>query len=675
MKNKKTNKIITLGVILVLVVIAILVFALNFSKNESELTLLEKKWISDNANSVKDVMIFNDIPVYGNGGNGVVFDFLNSFTEEYDIEFNKLSYYTNSENVIYGDLAFKILEHEEDVSDSQILFYEDFYVLLGSGSTIYNYNEIDGVVGVLASDYDLILYELETSEDKIKTYENIDSLIKGYLDKEVSYLILPNVMYMEEIVANEFDILYHISNLSVKYVLDVSDENLYNIMNKFYQVFKSEYLITSFSNSFLDIYFKNSDYSEADRINYNSTVYTYGYVVNMPYENVDSDKFVGIISNYLKEFQEIANVDIQFVRYNGIEDLKTAIIVGDVDFALCNFNESSLGSSFDYTNKVITLDYVVLARDYRNVNNITGFSNDELLAVNGSRVYDLLKSKNINVIGYDNTDELLRGISDSSLVAMDKNMYLYYMDGKLGNYQVIYEDRMDSYSFVLSRKNDVFTSLFSYYVSFRDYNDIKYNYNTSIGLRDNSLLEKLMVILFSLIFGMILFIIGLIVRGKKKIKKKKDSLEDKQKFIDVMTSLKNRNYLNYSIPKWDLNVIYPQAIVVINLNGLKTINDNYGHQRGDEVIKQAANILISNQLEKTDLIRTDGNEFLIYMVGYEEADVLMYAKKIYKEFKMLPYGFGCSFGYSMIIDDVKTIDDAINEAVIDMHKNKDSENK
>ncbi len=39
--------------------------------------------------------------------------------------------------------------------------------------------------------------------------------------------------------------------------------------------------------------------------------------------------------------------------------------------------------------------------------------------------------------------------------------------------------------------------------------------------------------------------------------------------------------------------------------------------------------------------------------------------------KDLPYGFGASVGYSMIVDDIKTIDDAINEAVLDMRTNKE----
>ena len=59
-----------------------------------------------------------------------------------------------------------------------------------------------------------------------------------------------------------------------------------------------------------------------------------------------------------------------------------------------------------------------------------------------------------------------------------------------------------------------------------------------------------------------------------------------------MTSLKNRNYLNYNIKKWDENVIYPQSIVIIDLNNAKYINDNYGHEEGDEVIKKADEFLL-----------------------------------------------------------------------------------
>ena len=140
-----------------------------------------------------------------------------------------------------------------------------------------------------------------------------------------------------------------------------------------------------------------------------------------------------------------------------------------------------------------------------------------------------------------------------------------------------------------------------------------------------------------------------------------------------MTSLKNRTYLNSKIAEWDENVIYPQSFVVVDLNNIKYINDNHGHEEGDIVIKKAASILIVNQEANTDIIRTDGNEFLIYMVGYSEKEVVAYTRKIYKDLKELPHGYGATLGYSMIMDDVKTVDDAINEALLDMRNNKEKQ--
>ena len=92
------------------------------------------------------------------------------------------------------------------------------------------------------------------------------------------------------------------------------------------------------------------------------------------------------------------------------------------------------------------------------------------------------------------------------------------------------------------------------------------------------------------------------------------------------------------------------------------------------VLKKAANILLNNQLEQSDIVRTNGDQFLIYMIGYEENKVIAYMRKLNKEFKNLPYNFGATLGYSMILDDIKTIDDAINEAVLEVKTTKEMNN-
>ena len=138
----------------------------------------------------------------------------------------------------------------------------------------------------------------------------------------------------------------------------------------------------------------------------------------------------------------------------------------------------------------------------------------------------------------------------------------------------------------------------------------------------------------------------------------------------MLTSLKNRNYLNDNIEKWDASEVYPQGIIIVDLNNVAYINDNYGHSEGDNVIKEAANVLIKTQIENSEIVRTNGNEFLIYTVGYDEKHIIAYIKKLNKELKTIAHGFGAAIGYSIINDAIKTIDDAVNEATLDMRNNK-----
>ena len=64
--KKRNNKVIVLALAGVIFVSLLVVFILNYSKDDSSFSILEKKWINDNASSVIDVSIYNDIPIYGN---------------------------------------------------------------------------------------------------------------------------------------------------------------------------------------------------------------------------------------------------------------------------------------------------------------------------------------------------------------------------------------------------------------------------------------------------------------------------------------------------------------------------------------------------------------------------------------------------------------------------------
>ena len=676
-KNNKTNKIVILSIIGLLLLVCVVIFILNYTKDSSSFSLLEKNWINNHKSNVIDVSVYNDVPVYGQDGEGMIFSYLEEFTNSYGIEFNKVSYLVGGSTNM-RDVSFRILNYNEELGENDILLYTDKYVLIGKNND--NINGIsslrDKAIGVLEEDTSNVRYYLNEAVG-VKytsckdTQEMIDLLNQG----EISYGVVPNNLYLDDIIENDLSVVFHLDELYKKYVLTVNnDKTLKSIMNKFTMIYQKDFEEEKYKTYFLDAFFKFSKISEAERMNYNASNYVYGYVANMPYENMINKEFVGTLANYLSGFEDTADVDFKLVGYNNVNELKQAFSRGEVDVLFANFNTT--GVNVDVVNTISPFEekYVILSKDNYPMNSIRSLKGQEVYTVSGTYLYDYLSVNGITPKGFINTDELLRNVSNKSIVMLNFDTYEYYKDRKFKNYKVLYEGILDNdYSFAIRdvNKNQTFIKLFSYYISSINYKNIRYEYNTDYMVNSKNELS-VMVKYIAIILG--ITIMGLVVlylilrKGKKKENITKD---DKLKFIDVMTSLKNRNYLNYNIKTWEDNVIYPQSIVILDLNNIKYINDNYGHAEGDEVIKKAASILINNQEENTDIVRTDGNEFLIYMVGYDEKKIQEYIRKLSKEMKNLPHEFGASFGYSMITDDIKTIDDAINEATLSMRQAKE----
>lgn len=673
--KKRNNKTIVLIVIGIFFVVLFGIFILNYSKDDASFSILEKKWISDNTSNIIDVSVYNDVPVYGNKGKGVIFDLLNDFTDKYKINFNKVSYLSSSSSNL-KTTAFRILNSNTELTDNDILLYEDSYVLVTDRDDAYidRITDIDGIeIAVLSSDISFVSSYL--SDAKKVSYVSKDSLEEietSIKNKEVEYAMIPYNMNLDFILENDLNIVYHLNDIAKKYVLTIENKTFLNIMKKFYKEFGTNMQTNSYKEHFLDEYFLDKNISEADRMGYNASSYTVGYITYMPYTNTEEKELVGTLSNYLSGFEDIYAVDFKLKAYDSIELLKKDLSNGTIDVAFANFNTNGMNIDTLYTPSLFKEEYVVLSKDKFVVNSIKSLRNKEVSILKDSYINDLVTASGIKYKAYNNTDDLIRNVSSDTVLVIDKDTYEYYRARKLNDFNELYRGVLPyQYKFVIRdvNKNTLFADMFSYYVSTVNYDEVRFNYNTSTKLYDYTLLITFLITLFVILLA--IFLVFII----KKKKNKNDIIitnNDKLRYIDAMTSLKNRTYLNSKIKEWDENVIYPQGFVVVDLNNIKYINDNKGHEEGDTVIKKAASILIVNQEANTDIIRTDGTEFLIYMVGYSEKDVVAYTRKIYKELKELPYGFGATIGYSMIMDDVKTVDDAINEATIDMRNKKEN---
>ena len=666
---KKKIKLTLLILLIITIITTITIIIINVLNDKTKLTVEEKKWINSNLSTVQNINVLNDVDVFGNNGYGVFFDFLNDLSKEHSLKINPITYNLNEDTPENGF----ILTH--NIDDNSVIFYTDYYVLLGKEyKTIKNNNELQGLkIGILKHDSTYLSNYLKDIE--LTSFENEEDLKNSLTSEEnkMDYILVPRTLYTGFTIKNDYVIVYHLSDIKIHYIYQMTPDDYFSsIIKKYFIKWQEDKLSSSINSNLLSTYTTNLNLTEKDITNLRSKVYNYGFVNNSPYEVLLSGKYGGIVSMYLNQFKELTGIEFKFTKYKNYNNFANAVEKGAVDIY---FNYYKNKNDYKEIPTGMFINYDVIAKTSNNlvVNSINSLKNKEVYVLEDSLLYDyLLSIGDIDIKTYKNIKELSKISKKDSIIIIDNETYNYLSNKELKDYNIRYNDTINStYNFKV-KTDDTFTKLFTKYIMTKDPKTIVYEglYNHNQTVQTGSLLGTIAKYIIYIIIAVILLFF-IIYRSTKKIKiSKKIKKEDKIKFIDQLTSLKNRNYLNENIDNWNKNRIYPQATIIIDLNKVQEINDKEGYDEGDKQIKAASNILIRTQLDNTDIMRTDGNEFLIYSIGYDKKSIESYIRKLIREFKKLPYKYSATISYSMITDDLKTIEDAINEAVDDMKEKK-----
>ena len=612
MKDKKKYFLIGgLITLLVIVVIGILIYVNNSKTNYS---FSEKSFINSNVNNVIDVSIEGTLPIFSSNGNGVFYDFLNDMEKDTGLTFNVS---------INGTGAYNFV-NKNSLGDNDIEFYTDHFVVVStSDNEITDLSSLkDQAIAVMSEDNQYVTEYLNEYGLNLDGYEHFTDLSDA-MGNSIYYAVLPMQKYINEIVYNQYKIVYHIEGLHSHYVLNLSDQNatMSKIFIKAFNKWKSN-VNSKINSHFLDLYYTTYNITELDRDRLTSDDLIVGYIDNMPIEGKLNRNFSGITNEYLSMFGDMTGATYKYIEYKDINSLISALNNKKIDIMYNYFNLNS--DNYSKTVSLGNIEYVI----------VTHQNNIEIL---------------------------------------EKSVYDYYKNNSFKDFNIKYmSDSNVSNNFLINKDNSILYNLFNFYLStlgVKGVNNMAITNSVneaSVNVVTEFIISNITYIV--LLFGAVLF---LMFKFNKRVKvTKKIKKEDKMLYLDVMTNLKNRNYLNDNLSYWEENKVYPQAIVVVDLNSISVINDTKGHEEGDKQIQSAASILIKTQRENSEIIRTDGNEFLIYLVGYEENQIVTYVNKLMKEFKNLPYEYGASVGYFMITSESTTIDDAINEAVLKMRENK-----
>lgn len=184
-----------------------------------------------------------------------------------------------------------------------------------------------------------------------------------------------------------------------------------------------------------------------------------------------------------------------------------------------------------------------------------------------------------------------------------------------------------------------------------------------------------MLVLTGIFLSLVLLVVILLVNIRRK-----KAAETRLRYLnsyDPMTGVHNRHAYVQRLERYQsfgANQMYPIGILYIDMDGLKVVNERFGHEGGDQYIISVARLLQTHFDAHHFIARIGGDEFIILK---ERVDEELWLEQIdqlrevvqEKDLQFEAYHFGISMGW-VICQDVKLLTKAIQDADHFMYQNK-----
>ncbi|MDD3661156.1 MAG: GGDEF domain-containing protein, partial [Lachnospiraceae bacterium] len=160
----------------------------------------------------------------------------------------------------------------------------------------------------------------------------------------------------------------------------------------------------------------------------------------------------------------------------------------------------------------------------------------------------------------------------------------------------------------------------------------------------------------------------------------KDSEESRSRYKeyaikDTLTGAYSRRYLEKVREEWEIESaagVLQAVVVVMDIDGFKGLNDQYGHEVGDEALRYLVRVILGNIRNNDILIRHGGDEFILIFKDCFQSKALEIMSRI-KDYLELHDGFAhpirISYGISEITN-IENYDEVMRETDQKMYNDK-----
>ena len=404
----------------------------------------------------------------------------------------------------------------------------------------------------------------------------------------------------------------------------------------------------------------------------------------MPFEKFDKNgKHVGMTSDYFKVFQKDIGIPIEAIKTNSWTESLQAAKKRECDIFSLAMETKERKKYMNFTTPYLSVPLVLATRlDVGFIDDIRYIKKEKIGIVKGYAFNEIIRREypDIEVVDVENLKEGLQKVANGELFGFIDTLatigYTFQKNfiGELkiaGKFPEKWElgigvrndDAMLLNIFeksILSLSPEMKQTIFSKHVA------IKYEKMTDYSLLIKVLITGFIIGAFGLFHNRKLYRINHELRVlKEKLQKQADK--------DPLTNLYNRRYF-HNIADNILNISFRDkknvGVIMIDIDFFKKVNDTYGHNVGDIVIKKLANLLLADTRKSDIVARFGGEEFVVLLPDTNKEGSLKIAQKlreiVEKEIIKIDdektFSFTISLGVTTILLKDKNIEPSLDRA-------------
>lgn len=378
-------------------------------------------------------------------------------------------------------------------------------------------------------------------------------------------------------------------------------------------------------------------------------------------------------------FQLIAqrlNIKIDYIVYDNFEALYQGLLDGDIDALGSIMDSEERKKEVLFTESYWSMPWVIVhPRELGKQLKLDSFNGRTLAVTKGYYLVSMIRKEfpSVALRLVDNSEEGLlavqKGLVDGFIDSLSSGTELLKKESLVSlGMSVLDEVDRDGNHIAVNKSLPILAKVLNKAVLTISDAESQQIYEKWFGMSIETGLDKAVVLRVAVQMGVLIVIIIIVIMAWNRrlyleIKNRK-KLEKQMHYMathDDLTGLANRVLLK---DRLNTAITFHQrqnlllAVLFIDLDGFKNINDNYGHDVGDELLIEVANRLKGCVRESDTVVRFGGDEFVLLLTGLHHQDEAAYvADKVLKliqqpiKLSEVTATIGCSIGIAMYPDD------------------------